>query len=247
VPPQALAPRPAFDRMAHIGVHRQKQEGLNWIGVALPLGKVTCEQMRGLAKVAQDLGDGDIRLTVWQNLLIPGVRDDNVALATAAIEAIGLAVTASQIRAGLVACTGNAGCKFAASDTKRHAAEIGDWCEPRVAVDTPLNIHLTGCHHSCAQHYISDIGLIAAKVPVGDSDDTVEGYHLLAGGGFGPNADLGQEVFRDLKAQDAPKTVEKLLKAYLAHRSSSDETFLNFARRHDGEALRKLADAEVSS
>ena len=75
VPAEALAPRPAFDRMAHIGVHRQKQEGLNWIGVSLPLGKVTCDQMRGLAKIAQDLGDGDIRLTVWQNLLIPGVRD----------------------------------------------------------------------------------------------------------------------------------------------------------------------------
>jgi len=72
VPAEALAPRPAFDRMAHIGVHKQKQEGLNWIGVSLPLGKVTCEQMRGLAKIAQDLGDGDIRLTVWQNLLIPG-------------------------------------------------------------------------------------------------------------------------------------------------------------------------------
>ena len=74
VPPEALAPRPAFDRMAHIGVHKQKQEGLNWIGVSLPLGKVTCDQMRGLARIAQDLGDGDIRLTVWQNLLIPGVR-----------------------------------------------------------------------------------------------------------------------------------------------------------------------------
>src|SRR6202000_881973 len=120
VPPEALAPRPAFDRMAHIGVHPQKQHGLNWIGVPLAVGKVTCEQMRGLAKIAQDLGDGDIRLTVWQNLLISGVRDDNVALASAAIEKLGLAVKSSQIRAGLVACTGNAGCKFAASDTKRH-------------------------------------------------------------------------------------------------------------------------------
>ena len=218
-------------------MHKQKQDGLNWIGVVLPLGKLTCEQMRGLAKIAPDLGDGDIRLTVWQNLLISGVRDENVALATAAIEALGLAVKASQIRAGLIACTGNAGCKFAASDTKRHAAEIGDWCEPRVDIDTPLNIHLTGCHHSCAQHYISDIGLIAAKVPVGEEDDTVEGYHLFAGGGFGPDADIGQEVYRDLKAEDAPKTVERLLKAYLAHRASADETFLTFARRHDGEAL----------
>jgi ferredoxin-nitrite reductase len=246
-PAEALAPRPAFDRVAHIGVHKQKQEGLNWIGVSLPLGKVTCEQMRGLAKIARDLGDGEIRLTVWQNLLLSGVRDENVALAVAAIEAIGLAVKASQVRAGLVACTGNAGCKFAASDTKRHAAAIADWCDPRVEIDTPLNIHLTGCHHSCAQHYISDIGLIAARVPVGEADDSVEGYHLFAGGGFGPNADLGQEVYHDVKAEDAPKTVERLLKTYLSHRASPDETFLTFARRHDGEALRKLADAETST
>jgi ferredoxin-nitrite reductase len=246
-PAEAIAARPAFDRMAHIGVHKQKQDGLNWIGVVLSLGKLTGDQMRGLAKIAQDLGDGEIRLTVWQNLLISGVRDENVTLAAAAIEQLGLAVKSSQIRAGLIACTGNAGCKFAASDTKRHAAEIGDWCEPRVDFDTPLNIHLTGCHHSCAQHYISDIGLIAAKVPVGESDDTVEGYHLFAGGGFGPQADIGQEVYHDLKAEEAPKTVEKLLKAYLKGRSSADETFLAFARRHDGETLRKLADAEVSS
>ena len=89
-PAEAIAPRPAFDRMAHIGAHAQKQDGLNWIGVVLPVGKLTGDQMRGLAKIAQDLGDGDIRLTVWQNLLISGVRDDNVALATAAIEKLGL-------------------------------------------------------------------------------------------------------------------------------------------------------------
>src|SRR5246127_2161686 len=199
-PPEALAPRPAFDRMAHIGVHRQKQDGLNWIGVVLPLGKLTGDQMRGLAKISQDLGDGEIRLTVWQNLLISGVRDENVALATAAIAQVGLSVEASQVRAGLIACTGNAGCKFAASNTKRHAAEIGDWCDGRVELDTPLNIHLTGCHHSCAQHYISDIGLIAAKVPGATEEETVEGYHLFTGGGFGPEAQIGQEVFHDLRA-----------------------------------------------
>jgi len=89
--------------------------------------------------------------------------------------------------------------------------------------------------------------LIAAKVPVGEGDDTVEGYHLFAGGGFGPDADIGQEVYHDLKATDAPQTVERLLKAYLTHRSSSDESFLSFARRHGGETLRQLTEAEVSS
>jgi ferredoxin-nitrite reductase len=73
----------------------------------------------------------------------------------------------------------------------------------------------------------------------------VEGYHLYAGGGFGSDADIGQEVYRDVKAEDAPKTVERLLKAYLTNRSSTDETFLSFTRRHDGETLRKLAEAEA--
>jgi len=247
VPEEAMAPRPAFDRTAHIGVRKQKQEGLNWIGVTLPLGKVTCAQMRGLAKIAQDLGDGDIRLTVWQNLLISGVCDANVDLASAAIKAIGLDVETSQVRAGLIACTGRAGCKFGLADTKRTAARIADWCDPRMSIETPINIHLTGCHHSCAQHYISDIGMIGARIPVGDTDDTVDGFHIFTGGGFGPDADVGQEVFHDVTAEDAPVHVERLLKAYVSNRASPDETFLTFARRHDGETLRKLADAQESS
>src|SRR5882757_3104569 len=70
---EAIAPRPAFDRFGHVGVHPQKQAGLNWIGVVLPVGRMTAAQMRGLAAVARDFGDGDIRLTVWQNFLISGV------------------------------------------------------------------------------------------------------------------------------------------------------------------------------
>jgi ferredoxin-nitrite reductase len=241
----ALAPRPAFDRTAHIGVHAQKQPGLNWIGVALPVGKHTSDQMRGLAAVARDFGDGDIRLTVWQNLLISGVPDDRVADARAAIAALGLATEASALRSGLVACTGNRGCKFALADTKGHAAAIADWCEPRVSLDQPVNIHLTGCHHSCAQHFISEIGLIAAKVELSESD-AVEGYHILIGGAFGPDATLGREIYRDVKAQDAPATVERMLKAYVSNRASPAETFLAFANRHDLDALKALVAAEAA-
>ena len=96
-----------------------------------------------------------------------------------------------------------------------------------------MNIHLTGCHHSCAQHYIGDIGLLACKVQVAEDGDTVEGYHILVGGGFGPDAALARELYRDVKAEDAPATVERMLKAYLAHRASRDETFLAFTRRHE--------------
>jgi ferredoxin-nitrite reductase len=245
VVPAALKPRPARDRTAHIGVHAQKQAGLNWIGVVLPVGRLTGPQLRGLAKIAADLGDGDIRLTVWQNLLISGIPDDKVALAEAAVAALGLSTKATSIRAGLVACTGNVGCKFAASDTKRHAEDIARWCETRVALDGPINIHLTGCHHSCAQHYIGDVGLLACKVQTSDDGDAVEGYHVLVGGGFGAEAALARDVYRDVKAEDAPRVVERILKAYLAHRATPGETFLAFARRHDVEALKSLFDAET--
>jgi ferredoxin-nitrite reductase len=245
-PAEAVAPRPVFDRTAHIGVHAQKQVGLHWIGVALPVGKLTGDQMRGLAKIARDLGDGDVRLTVWQNLLISGVASENVGLVEAAIEALGLTTRASSIRAGLVACTGNKGCRFSASDTKGHAAEIAAWCEERVELDGPVNIHLTGCHHSCAQHYIGDIGLIGARVEVSEEGDTVEGYHIHVGGGFGPDAALAQEIFRDVRAEDAPRTVERMLKVYLTRRAGKDDSFLAFTRRHDVEALKQMFDAEAA-
>src|SRR5262249_57048707 len=97
--------------------------------------------MRGIGGVARQYGDGDIRLRVWQNFLISGVPDDRVVAACAAIEALGLSTRANALRAGLVACTGNTGCKFAASDTKRHADEIATWCETRLPIDTPATIH----------------------------------------------------------------------------------------------------------
>jgi ferredoxin-nitrite reductase len=240
VPEDAFLPRPPIDRWAHIGVHPQRQAGLNWIGVALPVGRMTSAQMRSIAAAAREYGDGDIRLTVWQNFLISGVPDAQAAAACAAIEAAGFETKANTLRAGLVACTGNSGCKFAASDTKRHAAEIAEWCETRVAIDAPVNIHLTGCHHSCAQHFISEIGLIACKVQETEESEPVEGYHILVGGGFGEHAALGRELFRDVKATDAPQTIERILNAYVANRASLQESFLSFAGRYDDAALKAL-------
>ena len=242
---EAIAPRPAADRFAHIGVHPQKQEGLNWIGVVLPVGKITAAQMRGLAQLAAQLGDGDIRLTVWQNLLLSGVPAEKVEQTIAAIDALSLSTRASAVRAGLVACTGNTGCRFSASDTKGHAEAIAQWCEGRVAIDQPINIHLTGCHHSCAQHYIGDIGLLGVRVSVSDEGDTVEGYNVYVGGGFGPDATIGRELYRDVKAEETPALVERMLKGWIANRASNDESFAAFARRHELEALQRMFTTEA--
>jgi ferredoxin-nitrite reductase len=245
---QALEPRPSFNRNAHIGIHPQKQEGLNWIGVALPVGKLSVDQMHGLAAIAQEFGDGDIRLTVWQNLLISGVENKYVANAVRRIEGIGLSCRPTAIRAGLVACTGSVGCKFAASDTKGHAEEIARWCEEqRVEVDQPINIHLTGCPNSCAQHYVGDIGLLACKIQETEDSEQIAGYHVLIGGGFGPDATLAREIYRDIKAADVPRVVERLLRTYLAHRASPTESFLAFTRRHDDVAIAQLMRLELAT
>jgi len=244
--PEALAERPAFDRTAHIGVHAQKQEGLHWVGVVVPVGYLTAAQMRGLADIAREMGDGDIRLTVWQNLLMSGIPSNKLKAARAKIEALGLAIETNAIRTGLVACTGNVGCKFAASDTKRHAEDIARWCETRVSLDTPINIHLTGCHHSCAQHFVSEIGLLACKVQTSADGDAVEGYHILVGGGFGPHAALGREIYRDVKADDAPQAIERILKTYLKNRAAREESFITFARRHEIDKLKAMVEQEAA-
>jgi ferredoxin-nitrite reductase len=114
--------------------------------------------------------------------------------------------------------------------------------EPRVALDTPLNIHLTGCHHSCAQHYIGDIGLLACKVERGEDAEPAEGFHLYVGGGSGGDAKIGRELIRDIVSDNVPATVERLLAAYLRHRAAPSETFFQFANRHEVAALKALVE-----
>ena len=172
------------------------------------------------------------------------MRDADIETVCAAVKGIGLDTRASTIRAGLVACTGSFGCKFANADTKRNGNEIVSHIEPRVPMDQPINVHLTGCPNSCAQHYIGDIGLIGVKVPIGD-DDTVPGYNIHVGGGFGTEASIAKMIYPDIKAEEAPRHVEGLLRAYLAHRAAPDESFHSFANRHEVEALKSLVQDQI--
>jgi ferredoxin-nitrite reductase len=241
IPDDLVKVRPAPNRLAHIGVHRQKQKGLNWIGVATPTGHMSADQMDALAASAAAFGDGDIRLTVWQNLILSGVADEHVDAAKAALAAHGLKTDVSPIRAGLVACTGNIGCKFAHADTKGAAEQIAAHVESKLKMDQPVNIHITGCPHSCAQHYVGDIGLVACKVDVGEDSEPVEGFSVVVGGGAGPDARLARDYQASVPADRCPALIERLFGAYLKHREGACETFLAFANRHEIEDLCALA------
>ncbi len=230
--------RPTIDRSGHIGWHAQKQAGLNYLGVVLPVGRMTCDQMRGLARVSDQYGSGDLRLTVWQNLLICDIPDAQKAAVEAEILAMGLEYRASGVRGGLIACTGSAGCKYANADTKRNALEVANYLDDKVQISDAINLHFTGCPNSCAQHFIGDLGFLGTKVEEGD--DMVDGYHMFVGGGYGDERSIGREVMRSVKAPDVPAVTEKLLKAYLRTRNDAMESFAAWTQRLSSEEIGAL-------
>jgi ferredoxin-nitrite reductase len=244
VPLAECESRPALRGGGHIGFYAQKQAGRVYCGVVLPAGKMSVAQMRGLSDIAAHYGSGTLRFTVWQNVILSDIAERDRGAVEQALNTAGLSAHASEVRAGLVACTGNAGCKFAASDTKRHALAIADHLDRTLRVDTPLNIHLTGCPNSCAQHYVGDIGLLGAKVSAGEKE--IEGYHVFVGGGFGNRQRLAREILRDIPADEVPRVLERLLAAYMERRASNDESFQAFAERHDVETLRAIARSAVA-
>ena len=224
-------------RHPHVGVYPQKQKGLNYVGVAVPVGQITPKQMLRLADLADNYGSGEVRLTVWQNLVIPNIPDAFVETVKKALVKMGLHWQPSNLRSGLVACTGNSYCKFASSNTKGHALELADYLEKRVELDQPINIHLTGCPNSCAQHYLGDVGLLGAKVKV--AGETVEGYHVFVGGGFGGNQAVGRQVFQGISFEQLKPMLERILKGYLRHRQAG-ESFQKFTQRHDLNTLQAI-------
>ncbi len=232
-------PRSTVYRAGHIGVHSQSQEGLYYIGVSVPVGRLPVNQMRAVADVAEEFGSGELRLTVWQNLLIPNVPSERVELAVECLRAAGLDCIAGAVLRGTVACTGNRGCRYAATDTKAHAVEIASLLDARFKIDQPVNLHVTGCPHSCAQHYVGDIGLLGAKVK-GE-----EGYQVVIGGGCDQDQGLARELISSVAYTELPPMLEGLFAAFEEQRNP-DESFLEFSRRHSIPELQSFLTVKES-
>ncbi|MDP9038603.1 MAG: NirA family protein [Acidobacteriota bacterium] len=237
-------PRGPIDRAGHIGVHPQSQPGLHYIGVTIPVGRLPVDQMRAVAAIADAFGTGELRLTVWQNLLIPNIPTALLHAAQQALTAAGLAFTAGTVLSGTVACTGNKGCRFAASDTKTHAVALATLLDARfpkedpAGIQQPVNLHVTGCSHSCAQHYAGDIGLMGVKV------GGEEGYQVVIGGGVDQDQGVARELIPAIRYTELAPKLESLFAAYTRKRLPG-ESFLAFTRRHEIAALQSfLSPAE---
>lgn len=227
---------------SHIGVHPQKQPGLHWVGASVPVGQLTPRQLDRIADLADSHGTGEIRLTVWQNFLLPNVREAYVPTVTRVLQRMGLPTEQSNLRSGFVACTGNRYCKYAATDTKAHALEVMAYLDRRLSLDQPINVHFTGCPHSCAQHFMGDIGLLGTKArgPSG------QGYHVVVGGGFGENRMIGRQILSAVPVESLPRTLEAMLRSYLVTRRT-DESFHHFCNRHSVGELQVIFSEGASS
>lgn len=221
----------------HVGAFPQAQEGLQYVGMAVPVGQITPKQMIRVAELAENYGSGEVRLTVWQNIVIPNIPTAYVETVKKSLRRIGFDTTQSNLRSGFIACTGNSYCKFASANTKGHALEFMDYLDRKVTLDQPVNVHLTGCPHSCAQHYMGDIGLLGAKAKV--NGESVDGYHVFVGGGFGHNQALGRQVFTGLSAEDTKFTLERMFKSYQKNRENG-ETFQQWSNRHEVGKLQEM-------
>jgi ferredoxin-nitrite reductase len=218
---------------SHIGVYAQKQPGLSFVGVAMPVGQIAPKQLLRVAELADLYASGEIRLTVWQNFIIPNVPNAYVGTLCKALRRLGFDTVQTHLRGGLIACTGNSYCKYAQANTKGHALALADYLEKKLTLDQPLNIHLTGCPNSCAQHYMGDIGLLATKAR------GVEAYHVFIGGGFGANQAVGRLVFSGIPFEELKPTLERMLKGYLRRREPG-EAFQRFTQRHDLNRLQAI-------
>ncbi len=234
LPLAACEPRRPHLKHGWLGVTRQAQRGFNSVGAGAPVGRMTARQMRQLADLATHYGKGEIRLTVWQSVLLPHIPDAFAETVRRGLGRAGFFTEASLAVGGIIACTGSKGCKYSASDTKAHAVALMKHLGSRVELDSPVNIHFTGCPNSCAQHYCGDIGLVGAKLT-----DGAEGYHVVLGGGMGHEQGIAREIFRGVRASEVPALTEHILRTYQGKKQSG-ESFVEWSRRLPVKELQEL-------
>jgi ferredoxin-nitrite reductase len=194
----------------HVGVFRQQQAGLNYVGLAVPVGRMTSEQMLQVADVAENYGSGHLRLTVGQNLVVPNVPDSKIGELTDEPVLQKLRYDPSEVMRGLVSCTGMDFCHFALIDTKGWALKTAQVLETKLGKTQPLRMHWSGCPAGCGNHSVADIGLLGKNIKL--NGEVVEAVDVFAGGAAGCEANFPIKLLEDVPCEDLPDAVAGLVK-----------------------------------
>jgi sulfite reductase (ferredoxin) len=220
----------------HIGVTPQMQPGLSAVGASVLRGRLSGEQLEQLADLADKYGDGHLRATIMQNIILVNIRNEGVRELIGALKQIGIEVEVSPFWRGAVACTGTEFCKLAIAETKAFSKWLVEEMEGRLpGFDQQIKLHVTGCTNSCGQHWIADIGLEGKKLKV---DGVIQdAFYFCVGGAVGRYAGAGRPLGYRAAAKDCPEAIERLLRGYLYSRDPGEDLRAYFARTSD-DALR---------
>jgi sulfite reductase (ferredoxin) len=224
----------------HVGIHPQKQAGYCYVGAAVLRGRITAEQMHAAADLAERFGNGELRTTNMQNLLIVNVPQNSASALARELDTIGLRVEASPFWRGAVACSGTEFCKLAITETKGFTRWLVEELDERLpGFDQQLKLHVTGCPNSCGQHWIADVGIEGKKLKV--NGEMLDAYYFCLGGAAGQAQAIARPVGYRCLASEVPDAIERLLSRYQERRLSGENLRQFFARHSDGELRGFLA------
>lgn len=236
------APAPEVD---HMGVYPQRQEGLVYMGVPVPSGRITADTLLKVADLLDDLG-ADLRFTRQQNFIIGNAPASRVDEAKARLAELGLPIDRGRAYARSLACTSHRFCNYSVAETKGKLDVLLGRLTQRFGAEKigDLAIHMDGCPHACAQHWVGEIGLQGTTTRKEGAEERIEAYDLTVGGGLGTRTAIGRQLIRRVPTDEIDDIIERLVGAWLderAERGDTEYTFGDFASKHSDEELLALA------
>ena len=230
----------------HVGIHQQRQRELFYVGASVLRGRISPQQMRVAADLAEQHATGELRTTNTQNLIIVNVPRQKTHTVALGLESAGLHVEASTFWRGAVACTGSEFCKLAITETKAFTRWLVEELEESLPeFDEQLRLNVTGCPNSCGQHRLADIGLEGKKIKV--NGEMADAYYFCLGGSVGQHAAFGRPIGYRCPAVETPEAIERLLRHYLIRRNERENLRQFFARHSDAELRAFLAGQEIEA
>jgi len=226
----------------HLGVHAQR-DGRFYVGVPVHLGLISGQQMIELAELAGRVG-GDIRLTRQQNLILTNVAERDLDVVSESLAALALPLEAGRLRGDAIACTGEPHCNFSVTETKTRMDALVQLVEDRFGRDADgLRLHLDGCPHACAQHWVGDLGFQGTTVRDAEGK-RLQAYDVFVRGSLDRPAAIGRPVFRRVPTDELDAVVVGLVEGWVTARCE-EESFRSFCDRSSDDELARLAGREA--
>lgn len=222
------------------GVHKQRQEGLNYVGLSVPVGRLDANELEELARLADQYGNGSLRTCNSQNIVLADIPDANVAALLEERVFERLTPEPKQFTAFAVSCTGNEFCNLALVETKERMRQLASFLDENIELDEPIRLHMIGCPNSCGQRHIADIGFQGALVKT--EDGMQEAFDLFIGGTLGLEAKFNEKLKGRILADKLPHVVLQLV-AFYKEEKQDGESFFHFAQRVGVEPFSERVEA----